>query len=240
LPTQPIVKLLTAAGLGSRRKMTDAIKRGIVRVNGRVIEGFTAPVDPDHDKITVDGRPVSASNVTNTYLLMNKPRGLVSTTRDDRGARTVLDILPEKYRGIRLYPVGRLDKESTGLVLLTNDGDLTLRLTHPRYENEKEYLVRIAEELTLDDLSRFASGIDLDDGRTSPARVKKIAHPSFNYSVVIHEGKKHQVRRMFAALGYTVLALKRVRLGPLRLGTLPEGQVRELTPAELASMKKPD
>jgi 23S rRNA pseudouridine2605 synthase len=239
LTVQTIIKLLTAAGLGSRRKMTDAIKRGIVRVNGRVIESFTEPVDPDHDRITVDGRPVSASTVTNIYLLMNKPRGLVSTTADDRGARTVLDILPEKYRGTRLYPVGRLDKDSTGLVLLTNDGDLTLRLTHPRYENEKEYLVRIADELNLDDLSRFASGIALDDGRTSPARVKKIVHPSFNYSVVIHEGKKHQVRRMFAALGYTVLTLKRVRLGPLRLGTLPEGQVRELTSTELTSLKKP-
>ncbi len=236
MASQSIIKLLTAAGLGSRRKMTEVIKRGGVSVNGRVIESFTEPVDPQKDIINVDGRRVSSQAEPNLYLLMNKPRGIVVTTSDDRGEKTVLDILPEKYRNIRLYPVGRLDKDSTGLVLLTNDGDLTYRLTHPRFEKEKEYLVRFEGSLTAEDQSRLEKGIELDDGRTAPAAIGK-ALPPFNYSVVIHEGRKHQVRRMFAALGYTVLALKRVRLGKLKLGTTAEGSVRPLTPEEVKGLK---
>jgi len=236
MASQPIIKLLTAAGLGSRRKMTEVIKRGGVSVNGRVIESFTEPVDPQKDVISVDGRRISTQAVPNLYLLMNKPRGIVVTTSDDRGEKTVLDILPEKYRNIRLYPVGRLDKDSTGLVLLTNDGDLTYRLTHPRFEKEKEYLVRFEGKLTVDDQARLEKGIELDDGRTAPAVIGN-APPPYNYSVIIHEGRKHQVRRMFAALGYTVLALKRVRLGKLKLGTLAEGSVRPLTPEEVKGLK---
>jgi len=236
MASQPIIKLLTAAGLGSRRKMTEVIKRGGVSVNGRVIESFTEPVDPQKDVISVDGRRISTQAVPNLYLLMNKPRGIVVTTSDDRGEKTVLDILPEKYRNIRLYPVGRLDKDSTGLVLLTNDGDLTYRLTHPRFEKEKEYLVRFEGSLTAEDQARLEKGIELDDGRTAPAVIGN-APPPYNYSVIIHEGRKHQVRRMFAALGYTVLALKRVRLGKLKLGTLAEGSVRPLTPEEVKGLK---
>jgi 23S rRNA pseudouridine2605 synthase len=236
MASQPIIKLLTAAGLGSRRKMTEVIKRGGVSVNGRVIESFTEPVDPQKDIINVDGRRVSSQAEPNLYLLMNKPRGIVVTTSDDRGEKTVLDIMPEKYRNIRLYPVGRLDKDSTGLVLLTNDGDLTYRLTHPRFEKEKEYLVRFEGSLTAEDQARLEKGIELDDGRTAPAAIGK-ALPPFNYSVVIHEGRKHQVRRMFAALGFTVLALKRVRLGKLKLGTTAEGSVRPLTADEVKGLK---
>jgi 23S rRNA pseudouridine2605 synthase len=237
LPSQPIIKLLTASGLGSRRKMTDVIKRGGVTVNGRVIESFTEPVDPKTDIITVDGKRISTQAEPNLYLLMNKPRGVVATTSDDRGEKTVLDILPEKYRNIRLYPVGRLDKDSTGLVLLTNDGDLTYLLTHPRFEQEKEYLVRFEGNLAAEDQVKLEQGIELDDGRTAPAVIKKTQQLPFNYSVTIHEGRKHQVRRMFAALGYTVLALKRVRLGKLKLGTLAEGSIRPLSPEEVTGLK---
>lgn len=234
---QPIIKLLTAAGLGSRRKMAEAIKRGVVAVNGRIIESFTEPVDPQNDSITINGKRISTQAEPNLYLLMNKPRGIVATTSDDRGEKTVLDILPEKYRNIRLYPVGRLDKDSTGLVLLTNDGDLTYRLTHPRFEQEKEYLVRFEGTLMEEDRVKLEKGIELDDGRTAPAAIHK-APPPFNYAVIIHEGRKHQVRRMFAALGYTVLALKRVRLGKLKLGTLAEGSVRQLNPDEVTGLKQ--
>jgi 23S rRNA pseudouridine2605 synthase len=237
MATQAIIKLLTAAGLGSRRKMTEVIKRGGVSVNGRIIESYTEPVDPAQDIITVDGRRISTQVVPNIYLIMNKPKGIVATTQDDRGARTVIDILPEQYRHTRLYPVGRLDKDSTGLVLLTNDGNLTYRLTHPRFEQEKEYLVRIEEELTPADRTKLEQGVDLYDGRTAPAAINKAPAP-YSYAVIIHEGRKHQVRRMFAALGYTVLALRRVRLGRLKLGVLAEGSVRPLTPEEIRALKQ--
>ena len=139
---------------------------------------------------------------------------------------------------MRLYPVGRLDKDSTGLVLLTNDGDLTFHLTHPRCESEKEYRGGIEGRLKPAEIKRLEKGIMLEEGPTHAARVKPVDIPPYNYSIVIHEGRKRQIRRMFAALGYRVTDLKRIRMGPLKLGTLPEGQTRELTPAELKALKK--
>ena len=190
------------------------------------------------DVITIDGNHISVTAEPIVYLMLNKPKGVISSTSDKRGSKTVIDILPEKYRQIRLYPVGRLDKDSRGLIILTNDGDLTLWLTHPRFEQEKEYLVRIGQNLKPEDRIKLEKGIHLDDGKPSPAKVKGLEYPSFNYSVTIHEGKKRQVRRMFAALGYNVLELKRIRLGSLRLGALPEGEIRELTPSQVQSLKR--
>ena len=233
---QPLIKLLTGSGAGSRRQMTAIIKRGGVVVNGKVVESFNEPVDPAADVVTIDGEPVRMKAAPNVYVMMNKPAGIVSTTRGERGERTVIDLLPERYKGTRVYPVGRLDKDSTGLIVLTNDGDLTFRLTHPRFEQEKEYLVRIDGVLKPEEQARLEKGIELDDGRTHPARVARSREAPFNYSVTIHEGRKRQVRRMFAALGHTVLDLKRVRFGSLELGTLREGQVRELTRAEIESL----
>ncbi|MBE0431437.1 MAG: rRNA pseudouridine synthase [Dehalococcoidia bacterium] len=238
MPTQPIIKLLTGSGIGSRRQVAAIIKRGGIAVNGQTVQSFNQPVDPLTDIITIDGKRVSATAEPMVYLMLNKPGGIISSTGDTRGEKTVLDALPQKYRRIRLYPVGRLDKDSTGLILLTNDGDLTLRLTHPRFEQEKEYLVRIERDLTKEEVLALEEGILLEDGRTSPAKVKALKHPPFSYSVTIHEGRKRQVRRMFAALGYRVLELKRTRLGSLRLGTLPQGEVRELSARELGLLKK--
>ena len=238
MAAQPIIKLLTGSGVGSRRQMTAVIKRGGIAVNGEIVQSFNQPVDPVKDVITIDGRPVSATAEPLVYLMLNKPKGIISSTGDTRGEKTVIDVLPEKYRHIRLYPVGRLDKDSTGLVLLTNDGDLTFRLTHPRFEQEKEYLVRIEQDLKPEEIMQLREGIQLDDGRTSPAGVKALKYPLFNYSITIHEGKKRQVRRMFAALGYRVLELKRIRLGSLRLGALPEGEIRELTASEVQSLRR--
>ncbi|MDD5509224.1 MAG: pseudouridine synthase [Dehalococcoidales bacterium] len=235
---QPIIKLLTASGIGSRRKIAAVIKRGGVAINGKVAESFNEPVDSARDVITIDGKRASYKKEPDVYLMLNKPKGIVSSTSDDRGRKTVIDILPEKYRDIRIYPVGRLDKDSTGLVLLTNDGDLTFRLTHPRFEQEKEYLVQIDGELNLEEIAELAKGIYLDDGKTHPAKVKVSRYPPFSYSIAIHEGKKHQVRRMFAALGHDVLELKRIRLGSLRLNRLPDGEIRELSPAEVESLSK--
>jgi 23S rRNA pseudouridine2605 synthase len=238
MSSQPIIKLLTSSGIGSRRHIAAIIKRGGIAVNGAIVQSFNEPVDPVKDVITIDGKQISATAEPIVYLVLNKPKGVISSTSDKRGEKTVIDILPEKYRQIRLYPVGRLDKDSTGLIILTNDGDLTLWLTHPRFEQEKEYLVRIGQNLEPEDRIKLEKGIHLDDGKTSPAKVKALEHPPFNYSVTIHEGKKRQVRRMFAALGYNVLELKRIRLGSLRLCALLEGEIRELTPREVQSLRR--
>ena len=229
----PIIKVLTSAGTGSRRKMTDAIKTGRVAVNGKMVESFIHPVNPESDRVTINGKNVLARTKGMTYLMLNKPKGIVSSTRDEMNRTTVLDILPGKYRELRLYPVGRLDKDSTGLILLTNDGELTNRLTHPRFEQEKEYLLQIEERLKPGDRNILERGMELEEGMTHAARVKPVNIPPYNYAIIIHEGKKRQIRRMFINLGYRVLELKRIRIGSLRLGTLPEGQIRELTPAEL-------
>lgn len=238
MPSQSIIKLLTSSGVGSRRQIAVIIKRGGLAVNGSTIENFNELVDPTKDVITIDGKHISITKIPLVYLMLNKPKGIISSTSDERGAKTVMDILPEKYQRMRLYPVGRLDKDSTGLILLTNDGDLTLWLTHPRFEQEKEYVAVLGRNLYPDDKEKLEHGVQLDDGRTSPAKVTALQHPQFSYSVTIHEGKKRQVRRMFAALGYSVLELKRIRLGNLELGTLPEGEIHELTPKQLQTLKE--
>ena len=218
--------------------MTAVIKRGGVTINGRVAESYNEPVDPTEDTVSIDGRTVSTRPEPNLYLMLNKPGGIVSTTRGERGEKTVIDILPQEYRQVRVYPVGRLDKDSTGLVLLTNDGNLAYKLTHPRFEQEKEYLVRTDGILTPEEMTKLEKGIDLEDGKTSPAKVETSKQVPFNYSVTIHEGRKRQIRRMFATLGYRVLELRRVRFANLRLGTLPQGKVRNLTASELESLRR--
>jgi len=221
-----LIKVLTQAGIGSRRRMTAAIKEGRVSVNSEVIDGFNHPVDPQRDEIHLDGRRLNIQPQQFVYLALNKPKGILSTVKDERGRRTVIDLLPEKYKKLRLYPVGRLDKDSTGLILLTNDGDLAHRLTHPAFENEKEYIVRVKGVLRSSQMRQMERGIKLEDGITAPARVKKLSENE--YSITIHEGRKRQVRRMFEALGHPVTELKRVRMGKLRMGDLKEGGVREV------------
>ncbi len=240
MPTKPLIKVLTDAGLGSRRKMTDAIKAARVTVNGRVAESFNHPVDPAGDSVFLDNRKVDLAPRRVIVLALNKPEGVLSTVTDDRGRATVLDVLPEKYRKHRLYPVGRLDMDTTGLLLLTNDGDLTYRLTHPRFEQEKEYLVQTPGTLRPAELKLMEQGIELEDGRTAPARVSKLrAGARYHYRVVIHEGRKRQVRRMFEHFGHRVTGLRRVRIGTLLLGDLPEGEVRPLTNHEVKSLLGP-
>ncbi|MCX5992687.1 MAG: pseudouridine synthase, partial [Chloroflexi bacterium] len=181
-------------------------------------------------------KPVSFHARTKIVIMLNKPLDLLTTTSDDRGRQTVLDILPAEYRGLGLYPVGRLDHDTTGLLLLTNDGNLTYRLTHPRFELGKEYLVYIEGKLGQQERELLEKGVLLDDGITAPAKVNEISYdPPYNYSVTIHEGRTRQVRRMFAHHGYTVKALKRVRMGNLRLGELAEGSFRKLSAQDIAS-----
>ena len=235
---QPIIKILTSSGAGSRRQMADAIKKGRVAVNGKIIESFLHPVDTESDSITVNGKYIDIRNKPLTYLMLHKPKGITSTTRDDRNSATVLDIIPEKYHDLRLYPVGRLDKDSTGLILLTDDGELTNRLTHPRFEREKEYLVQIEGALEPEEKRKLEQGLELEDGLTGEAKLRVVDMPPFNYAIILREGKKRQIRRMFAALGHRVLELKRIRISGLRLGSLAEGCTRELTPDEIKALKK--
>jgi len=216
--------------------MADAIRNGRVTVNGQVAEDFRLPVNIKSDRVQFDNKPLVLTAQKSVCLMINKPAGILSTTEDERGGRTVLDIIPEKYRKLRLYPIGRLDKDTTGLLLLTNDGELTNRLTHPRYEHEKEYLVLIPGMLKTGEKQKLERGILLDDDITAPAKVKEVGVKPFNYSITIHEGRKRQIRRMFARLGYQVLALKRVRIGNLTLGDLKDGAIRELTASEVSRL----
>ena len=231
-----LLKALTDAGLASRRKVTEAIKAGKVKVNGLVAENFRQPVNVETDKILFEGRPVNLKAELVVYLMLNKPDGLLCTTSDDRGRRTILDILPAQYSKLRLYPVGRLDMDSTGLLILTNDGALTYQLTHPKFEHEKEYLVQVEGALQPREKQNLEHGVRLEDGMTATAVIKDVRAAPFNYSLTIHEGKKRQIRRMFAHLGYRVLALKRIRMGKLTLGTLKESQTRQLTEREIKSL----
>ncbi|MFC1915311.1 pseudouridine synthase [Chloroflexota bacterium] len=231
-----LLKVLTGAGAGSRRKVADAIKYERVAVNGQIITDFSYPVNSATDRITIDGKPVDLKPKQVVTLMLNKPAGIISTVSDERGRGKVTDILPEKYRNLRLYPVGRLDKDSTGLLLMTNDGDLAYRLTHPRYEYKKEYLVYIKGKLKSGEKQKLMRGLELEDGMTSPAKVREVAVPPFNYSITIHEGRKRQVRHMFDSLRHRVLALKRIRIENLELGNLAEGKTRQLSVKEVRAL----
>lgn len=193
-------------------------------------------VNPRRDRIEVDGKPVEAQ-IDHVYMLLHKPRGVVSTASDPEGRRTVLDMVPRERR---VYPVGRLDYESEGLVLLTDDGDMANRLLHPRYEQEREYRALVSGTPPDDVLARLSEGIELDDGRTAPARFaidSRISGDAW-LRVVLREGRNRQVRRMLEAVGYPVKRLVRWRLATLRLGDLPVGQWRRLTPREIADLRQ--
>ena len=234
---ETLLKLLAASGLGSRRLLADAIRQGRVKVNGEVIDNFSYRVNHGKDVISIDGKAVHINPQPKIVLMLNKPSGVLSTTHDDRKRKTIMDILPEKYRNMMLYPVGRLDKDSTGLLLITNDGELTYQLTHPRFEHEKEYLVAIKGKLQTHELLSIRRGIHLDDGITYPAVISEIgALPPYTYSIIIHEGRNRQIHRMFAKLGHIVLALKRIRIGKLNIGDLKEGTVRELSNHEVTKL----
>ena len=236
---QPLLKLLTGSGIGSRRRMAEAIKRGGVAVNGEVVEDFRREVNEKTDRVTIDGKQIAVKREPPVYLALNKPKGVLSTTSDDRGRRTVLDIIPKVYGHLRLYPVGRLDKDSTGLLLLTNDGEIAHRLTHPSFEQEKEYYVQIEGSLSLCQKRKLTDGLSIDDAITSPATIREVSsRPPYNYSITIHEGRKRQVRRMFDALGHYAINLKRVRMGDIHLGDLKEGETRELSAGEVRIIKE--
>jgi 23S rRNA pseudouridine2605 synthase len=233
-------KALAEAGYASRRASEELIKAGRVTVDGVVAE-LGASADPDTQLIAVDGRPIHAE--VKEYWLLNKPAGILSAATDERGRRTVTDLVPTRAR---VYPVGRLDLDSTGLMLLTNDGDLAGRLLHPRYHVEKEYRVRVRGIPARPALETLRRGVQLEDGMTAPAIVEVLEitrpagapGPQTIVKVVIHEGRKRQVRRMMEAVGHRVEALHRSRFGTLTDAGLQPGQARRLSANELAALRK--
>ena len=233
-------KALAHAGIASRRAADAMIQEGRVVVNGTVITEPGTRIDPKTDSVTVDGKPLSPSGETRyTYLLCNKPVQVVATAKDPQGRKTVMDLLPAPFNHLRLYPVGRLDYFSEGLLLLTNDGEMTLRLTHPRYHLPKTYLVTVREEPTHAMLETMRCGMTLAEGEIlAPVQVTLLPDKKFLLEMVLNQGINRQIRRMCRDSGLTVLRLVRLSTGPLSLGDLPPGAVRELTSQELASIKK--
>src|SRR6266487_1594740 len=234
MPPERLQRALARAGFGSRRACEELIRNGRVTVNGRVAS-LGQTVDHEADRVAVDGVTVNLDpNVR--YFAFNKPRGVVTTMRDPQGRPDVRAWLPRE--GPRVFPVGRLDRATEGLLLLTNDGELANRLMHPRYGVEKEYLAEVEGSPTQRHVARLLRGVDLEDGpaRALSARIPGRAAGRGAVRVVMGEGRKREVRRLLAAVGLPVRRLVRLRVGPIRLGRLPPGEVRELEPDEVREL----
>lgn len=228
-------KIISAAGITSRRASEALIQGGQVAVNGVVVTELGSKADPSKDTITVDGKVLKVSE-QRLYILLNKPPGFITALKDGQGRPLVTDLLKDVPD--RVYPVGRLDYNTEGLLLLTNDGDWANRLMHPRNEIEKEYHVRVRGKVIDQQLKRMAEGVELEDGKTAPAVVNLVKSGDLNdwISVAIHEGRNRQVRRMCEAVSLSVVRLKRIRYGTLALGTLRSGQFRYLSDAEVREL----
>lgn len=227
-----LAKYLAHAGVASRRAAETVIADGRVRVDGEIVRDPASDVG-EHHRVTVDGRALAGPESRVVYAL-NKPLGVVSTARDPGGRPTVVELVPAA--GLRLYPVGRLDADSSGLILLTNDGELAYRLTHPSFEVDRTYRAVVARPPVREAALRaLRSGVELDDGRTAPARVARLTPDTLE--LTIHEGRKRQVRRMCEHVGHPVLRLERIRFGPLTLGSLPLGSARRLSEREVSLLR---
>ena len=226
-------KVIAQAGIASRRKAEELILEGRVRVNGEPVRELGIKVTED-DLVEVDGRPVREEK--KVYILLNKPAGYISTVDDPRGRKTVLDLVADVKE--RVYPVGRLDYDTSGLLILTNDGELTYKLTHPSFEVKKTYLVEV-EGNPGKELERLEQGVLLSDGMTAPALVSRVkaGKESTSFQLTIHEGRNRQVRRMCEAIGHPVKSLKRIKFAFLELADLPEGKYRYLTEKEIKNLQ---
>lgn len=230
-------KVISQAGVASRREAENLIKEGRVVVNGKVVIELGTKVDINKDKVSVDGKLIGSQE--NIYIVMNKPKGVITSVKDDRGRKTVIDLL----EGIsqRVYPVGRLDYNTEGLVLLTNDGELTNSLIHPKYKVYKTYIAKVQGIPSEDKLDILRIGVKLEDGVTAPAKVNVLdidsSHNITTFEITIHEGKNRQIRRMCDAIGYPVKNLKRIKFASLTLVGLRRGQYRLLSIDEVESLK---
>jgi len=229
-------KLLAEAGFGTRSQVKKLIKKGHVTVNGEVIKEPSYQVDPSRDEVLVDGEPALFEETY--YLILNKPEGYITSTKDRE--LTVMELVSDIPRFEKLFPVGRLDKDAEGLLIMTNDGELAHRLTHPKWKVPKTYEVIVEGELTEEAVKPLREGIELKDFKAQPAEVEilEVKDGESKARITIKEGKYHQVKRMFAAVGHPVKRLKRVKFGSLELGELPAGEYRHLTEEELSQLKK--
>lgn len=231
-------KILANLGYGSRKELKTTCRKGFVKVNGVVTKDSGAKVDPENDEIVINGEQIFYRKFI--YLMMNKPDGVISATRDNRD-ETVIDLLEIDHQNFEPFPVGRLDKDTVGLLFLTNDGELNHRLISPKWHVDKVYSAKINKEVTESDIEAFKNGITLDDGYLCKEAKLEIVSASEDESdviITIQEGKFHQVKRMFEAVGKEVTYLRRVEFGTIKLDeTLTEGEYRELTDEELAILK---
>jgi len=227
MPEERLQKILARAGFGGRRTAEQVIAAGRVTVNGALAE-VGSKANPETDRIEVDHRPIEVATEVATWV-MHKPIGYVVTASDEEGRRTIYDLLPDAPTHLRY--VGRLDMDTSGVLILTTNGELAHRLTHPRYEVEKEYEAHIEGILPDEALQALRTGVELDDGRTEPAKIERLRgeEPPTRVRLTIHEGRNRQVRRMFEAVGHRVFRLQRTRFGPIRLGKLGHGESRPLT-----------
>lgn len=228
--------ILAHAGVASRRRAAELIEKGKVKVNGRVVTERGFRVDPAKCKILIEEKPIPLEE-EKRYFLLNKPQGFISTTKDTHERRKITDL----FKGVnaRLYPVGRLDKDTTGLLVVTNDGDLAHRLAHPSFEIEKEYEALVTPPVGEDEIQRLEKGIELDGKLTSSCKIEqvKLMPKRALCRVKLHEGRKRQIKRMFEAVGAKVISLKRTKYAGLTLGRLKEGEFRALTPSEVKRLK---
>jgi 23S rRNA pseudouridine2605 synthase len=230
-------KYIAQAGIASRRRADELIAYGKVRVNGKVVRELGTIVAPG-DQVDVSGTPIAPIEET-AYLVVHKPAGVMTTMRDPQGRRTIADLVPKKMP--RVVPVGRLDYDTAGVLLMTNDGDLANRLLHPRYGVEKTYRATITGRLSSDAVKRLHDGVALDGGEHAAGAQVRVVAVRAGTSVVdvtVHEGRNRLVRRIFEALGHPVQALVRLRFGPISLGDLPVGHTRALTPRELSALQR--
>jgi pseudouridine synthase len=234
---QRLHKLLAERGLASRRAAEGLISAGRVAVNGNIVRELGCKVNAATDSVTIDGKPLPGPPRLR-YIALHKPAGYLCSVKDEHGKKSVLSLLPHLPE--RLYPVGRLDYDSSGLLLLTNDGALTNALLHPSRGINKTYLAEVAGPVSAADVDKLRHGLLLEDGPTAPARVTVLrrAQGASSLEITIHEGKKRQVRRMCEHIGHPVRRLVRLRLGPLGLGRLKAGEWRELSPREVQELKK--
>ncbi len=229
-------KIIASSGISSRRKAEEYIRHGLVTVNGQTIMTLGTKVDPQNDHIKVNGRHLK-SKLPDMFVMLNKPVGYLSTLHDPDGRPTVKKLMPKP--SLRLFPVGRLDFDSEGLLLLTNNGDIAQACLHPAHHVQKTYLVKVKGVLEDVHLQHLRRGVSLEDGQTAPAKVKKAGKLQSNswIEISIHEGRKHQVKRMFEHIGHPVIRLKRIQFGPLNLGKLPPGKTRYLTNDEANDLR---
>ena len=229
-------KVIAASGVASRRAAETMIREGRVTVNGKVVRVLGTCIDPSKDHVKIDGRHLQPTE-PEVFVLLHKPPGYVTTMSDPHGRPTIADLV-EKVK-VRVFPVGRLDYDTEGLLLLTNHGEVAQACVHPRYHVPKTYLVKVSGVCTDEEIRNLQEGITLDDGMTAPAVVRKSGKAKANswLELTIHEGRKHQIKRMLEALGHRVMRIKRIRFGPLVLGDLPVGVCRFATDAEANALR---